>query len=589
MFCVDDRSGRHEQIKAVKPMSKTTVLFFDTLFSQALEDTNGDASIVLWTPDSHIEKHTSTTSAGEAASRIDSTSNVYFSCCMMRSNLPASRRGGVADVHTMVGLWADIDIAKPDNAKKYPPNKDCALQLSSEIGLKPSLIIETGGGLHAWWLFSEPLVFSSEQERIEASRVSSSWISTINSCAASHEWVIDSVGDLSRVLRPVGTRNHKTSPPFDVKFIDGTDLSYVTKYTYPDDFEPLLVAEEYSVGQRDSVVTVGPVKVPPSPAAPHAVGLSRSDARFRKTWDRTRSDLHDQSASSYEMAIANEGVYRGWTDQEIADAFMAWRMAHGENTSKLMRRDYVTRTIGLAREGRLQAEALNAARTMRPSRAGQTPTENERREAVERLSEIFGRRVLRWIRHTGEEPIYTLVLAGSDDDDELSIRIGNSACVRSHKMFADALYAAGLQSTTPSNRWSTVTALLLTACEDVTNPEGTLDARIRRWLVAYADDVVPSDGDDVSEAIGRHKPFRRDSCVLIYAQDFIRYIDVGVGVRIKPNRLYDDLRAFGATPKVVADKLNQTTVHYWSVSDSLLYNNGDGAYSAKDNLDDNPT
>jgi hypothetical protein len=539
--------------------------FFDDLFGAAISDVDG--SIVLWQPSGRIELCGTTDTAADKAVDMDADGDVYFGCALMRHGLNAGSRGKASDAVAIGGLWADIDVMKNGSQKAYPPTRDDAIELAGAVGLPPSFAVWTGGGIHAHWLFSEPLILTTDADRSEAGKLASNWVATLAACAGERGWTVDAVGDLARVLRCPGTRNHKYEPFQDVAYID--ELNCGRRYHCPNDFEPMLLAEEYTSGNADSVVTVAAIAIPPSPAAPHAASLAAADSRFRKVWERRRSDLADQTPSSYEMAIANEGVYRGWSDQEIASAFMAWRLAHGEKTAKLHRRDYVQRTIGLARAGKLQSEALNDARTLRPARGGMPQSQTERDEALRQLSDIFGRRVIRWIRHTGEEPIYTLVLLG-DSDCELAIRVGNASAVRSHKAFADALYASGIQVTMPANRWPSVTALLLVAQEDITNPDGTLDARVRRWLRAYVADVRPETGEQVAEAIERHKPFQRDETLFVYAQDLHRYIEIGIGVRMKPVKLYDDLRAFGATPRVVADTVNKSTVYYWTIAANLL-------------------
>ena len=77
--------------------------------------------------------------------------------------------------------------------------------------------------------------------------------------------------------------------------------------------------------------------------------LLANDNRFRATWERQRLDLTDQSASGYELALANATVAAGWTDDEIAALIREWRRKHGEKPGKGQRADYISRTIAKAR------------------------------------------------------------------------------------------------------------------------------------------------------------------------------------------------------------------------------------------------
>jgi hypothetical protein len=80
------------------------------------------------------------------------------------------------------------------------------------------------------------------------------------------------------------------------------------------------------------------------------LALIENDPRFKKTWDRKRDDLADQSASTYDLALANAAVQNGWTDGEIGVLIFAWRQEHGEDLDKARRPDYLARTIAKARE-----------------------------------------------------------------------------------------------------------------------------------------------------------------------------------------------------------------------------------------------
>jgi hypothetical protein len=75
---------------------------------------------------------------------------------------------------------------------------------------------------------------------------------------------------------------------------------------------------------------------------------------FRQTWERTRSDLQDQSASAYDLSLATLAALRGWSDGEIASLLFAWRTQHGENPSKIRRPDYLARTLRRARDAARQ-------------------------------------------------------------------------------------------------------------------------------------------------------------------------------------------------------------------------------------------
>jgi hypothetical protein len=88
-------------------------------------------------------------------------------------------------------LWADVD------AKRFGGDKTLALAALRAFRYQPSLIIDTGGGYHAYWLLESPA--SGDDLKI-AEEVMKSFAKELN---------LDSVHDVSRILRVPGTTNWK--------------------------------------------------------------------------------------------------------------------------------------------------------------------------------------------------------------------------------------------------------------------------------------------------------------------------------------------------------------------------------------------
>jgi hypothetical protein len=68
-----------------------------------------------------------------------------------------------------------------------------------EDGPKPSLIVNSGYGLQAWWLFDEPFVFKTPEDRLTASKLAGAWNEWYRLKALKFGWGLDSVSDLARV------------------------------------------------------------------------------------------------------------------------------------------------------------------------------------------------------------------------------------------------------------------------------------------------------------------------------------------------------------------------------------------------------
>lgn len=155
------------------------------------------------------------------AERLGNTQDVYFGVGVQRERLDPSKRGGAESVIGIPGVWADIDIAGAGHASEnLPASYEQAVELAFEVGPAPSIIIDSGGGIQAWWVFPEPWIFSGDADREAAKILVRDFQTAIQARAAKRGWKIDSTYDLARVLRPPGTFNHKQAQRRPVSWRD---------------------------------------------------------------------------------------------------------------------------------------------------------------------------------------------------------------------------------------------------------------------------------------------------------------------------------------------------------------------------------
>jgi hypothetical protein len=252
-------------------------------------------------------------------------------------------RGSRSDIAAISGFFADIDFPSARRADKpLPRSIDDARTLWAPYGLEPTLIVHSGHGLHAYWLFKEPWVFETDEERDQASRLSKGWHGAICREGRKHGWQLENLGDIARVLRLPGTLNHSIpDEPVAVTVIEHHDGR---RYN-PEDFEPFAVEQQQPTSAVVEALHLDPRAKPPVDKFNSAF----KSKLFQETWHRRREDLSDQSQSAYDLSLASMTGLMGWTDQEIADLLIAARRHHQEKPEKALRPDYVTRTIGLAR------------------------------------------------------------------------------------------------------------------------------------------------------------------------------------------------------------------------------------------------
>lgn len=120
-----------------------------------------------------------------------------------------SREGGGTKNHVreIPYLWADMDF------KGYPEGETEARYQLSQFPLLPSIIINSGGGLHAYWVIENPVEPSPRFEAI---------LRGIASALHSDR----AVCEVARIMRVPGTFNHKYNPPREVVIESLTDDEY---------------------------------------------------------------------------------------------------------------------------------------------------------------------------------------------------------------------------------------------------------------------------------------------------------------------------------------------------------------------------
>ena len=104
--------------------------------------------------------------------------------------------------------------------------------------------------------------------------------------------------------------------------------------------KPSQETEEVTAGVTDNGLIIDPKA---EPTYVQMEILFNFNPRFRSTWEMKRSDLEDQSPSSYDMELANFGVAADLSDQVIVNVLIAFRSRN--NLTKEPQMDYYLRTI----------------------------------------------------------------------------------------------------------------------------------------------------------------------------------------------------------------------------------------------------
>jgi hypothetical protein len=260
-------------------------------------------------------------------------------------------------------MWADIDI-KAGGARGL----EHALQIASLIA-EPTIVVHTGHGLQAWWLFHKPWKFTSLQDQAAGATLAARWGAEMRTRALTTGARLDSVHDLARLMRPPGTVNAKDTP-VPVMTLGGS----IYRYGIDELQGPVS-------HRRETITRVLPHTAPAagsiSPAPMDETLRSRIDAVCSQSsgiataWARTSAHPLGWSASELDMSLATRLAQvtspitgeAAFTDSEVAAAITAARLSANPADRKAGRLDYLARTVTRARTTAATRNAMEPAAT----------------------------------------------------------------------------------------------------------------------------------------------------------------------------------------------------------------------------------
>ena len=319
------------------------------------------------------------------------------------------------------------------------------------------------------------------------------------------------------------------------------------------------------------------------------MALLENDIKFRRAWKRNRPDLQDQSASSYDMSLANLAVLAGWLDQEIANLLIAWRRENKEDLAKAMRRDYIMRTIAkakapaaagntladLAKEAEEAAAIATAAKKAEDPATTTEAVDPERRKKIfAELSKRLGIPIARWIQHGAENARYSLELS-----DGRTVRIGGVDQVLSADKFRNKVYEATgrLIPAMKRDTWDDVARCLSACKETVENAETTSGYQAMLWVGSYLSDHPLVANQEWQEAASNSQPFLKEGKIHVHAQELRKHMRVlQHETQINHTELCDALRVCGYVREDISFRHEGEVYRrsFWSIGSALAIASG---------------
>ena len=563
-----------------------TIRFLNVMFPPELLE--GGHKMAIWCLPS---KAVAWFSEPELAARyaLDQSSkqqNVYFGLGVQRSP-PAHGRGGEADVTAITSLYLDIDIDDGEVKRgkgSLPTTRAEARKIIEAMGLPPSVLVDSGHGYQAYWVFKEPEILDDDAARAKTKTLTRAWNATARVCAGHLKFQIDSTFDLARVFRLPGTKNWKGADPKECRLLMPERGEETALYDPENDFDMFIAPEAYApdAGARRPMEPVAPVMPRDLGGVPQIVlDHCENDPKFKATWERRRKDCGDGSASSYDLSIAAQLVACGATDQVIADAILAWRVKHGQNPEKARRRDYLMRTIGRARDGALADRAMNEVLELAedvamggggdlppwvteagdagedgpeagegaesPVAKPESPEKAAKRaDVMGRISKALGVGLTEVIKHGVENSIYSFTLAGGAD-----VAIGhmpalmNADHVRSRVADATGVVMRPVKK----ENWLKTVSVILTVVTLRDNKDSTRRGMIMAYLTSYLQqhNQPTFSGEGWAQALFNRDPFVRDGRIHVHLSTLRKFIRVDAGDDLRQADLFDMMRLVGFT------------------------------------------
>lgn len=458
--------------------------------------------------------------------------NVYVGCALRSANLGPTLRGEKAECTGIPGVWMDIDYGAEHKKPNLPPTEEEAMELIRAMGPAPSVLIHSGRGLQAWWLFREPWALDRDADRDEAEALTKGWCNTLRAKAKAKGWDADQVGDLPRVMRLPGLWNRK-GVPLKTKLLSLTEDRY-----NPTDLLPYLQIGAETQETLPNLTWTFDLSPTAEPPADKFMLLSEIDLQFKLAWIHGRKDLQDQSASSYDLSLATRALAAQWTAQETVNLLIAHRRKHKEDLK--LRKDYYERTLSRAMSGKGEEARKQLVDDLKAGKPLPESVTKDPAEVLALLSSVLEVQITKLIRYRGETNTYqmdvngrTINVPGIEDFDSQT---------RFRRLLLDHTDVR-IPNFKP-DKWHEILQRLFMAVENVDVVSGTNRGAYENWLEMYLSEGVEPEEMWQKAAI-EYRPFCIKKETYIVAEGFRRFLTSQMNERLTSQELTIQLTKLG--------------------------------------------
>jgi hypothetical protein len=489
--------------------------------------------------------------------------DVYFGLGLSNHDYGEHKRCQAADVAGIPGFWVDIDCLCGLHDKKNLPAKEEALKIIEGV-YKPSMIVDTVGGYHCYWLFNEILLFDAADERQKVGRLLNDFQNYLKNTAKNRGWELDKTHDLSRVLRVPGVISTKYN-------------KIVTVYEYSDERFNVSDFEMFRTEDFPNVYTL-PQKTAfdynlPPPLEKLQIILV-NDENFNKTWYHKRR-MQDQSQSAYDMSLANIAFEAGWTDQEIVSLLVCNRQLYNpQSFEKHKPEDYYPRTINNVKNSLKQmTTTLKNEKVEDNIETQKTIKEIEDSDGFEAISKLLGINILSFEKYTSDPVTYAIRIEGVQG----SIQLGQAKDILNQNVFRTRIFEVAnivttkIKNTKSVNLWEKVIQELNSKREEIElGEELKEEGETVLWIESYLRDQGNIADFDDSDCV--HLPRKdKNNIVWISGLDFRKWLGNSVlNEKISAKALGKRMRNIGCGFTRI--KRQKITFQIWSLPEQISLN-----------------
>lgn len=475
-----------------------------------------------------------------------------------------TERGKKENITQLNCLVADIDIIGVNHvsAKNYPRTKEDAMRLIASFPIYPTFIVNSGGGYHLYWVFKEPIA--------NENGISEKWGRLLQQYAEKMSYEIDSVFDVSRVLRPVQTKNRKNKSKHKVVDVINHQYDYVDGQTIIDLVKDIQYTEKARKGTISEDIYIKPGVLPQD-----KLDLLMQDDRFRDSWNMTRNGK-DNSPSAHEMSVCYWSYMADLTDGEV---FMILRKFRQDNKLPLKNQSYYDNTLLNAKQSVAKNTAIEQIgitvnylndQSERSDKATDetvdTRVDVDKDKLMAFINQATNIKFTSFVKMVMDEPVWIAYVG------EKKIPLGGQSVILNEVAFRGKI-AAGLDKI--MNRigkdWEKVAQAILFCSEKVhMGNYGSDTGMMLMWLSEYIANVSVT--SELNDALAMGIPLKSIGYYYITGDDLRRWINTVKGENINSKKMGIDLRTVGGEPVVQMGEVDnkRTSRSMWKIAISSV-------------------